>query len=691
MSSSCWVRPSSARTDASTPPNRRSACSTAVLVSRHALRDQLRFVRQLGELNEASLGRVHASLEAVRPLLELGAHRAQVAETPVHLIHQLTAILDLHHRAFHLVHLGAHPLHGRLHAAELLHLLLHLAGPDVGVGEPGLGLTVGLPEAGHLLVGQAHLLQPIRHQLPRALEAGEVLHGLLDARAELLDAPDARGHFADRGIDPRDIAAERAEPPGLLGDADDLAIQGGGLLAEGPHLRLHRGRALARGIEDREARLAFLHRVPEVADPLAHRMQTAIVQLEALTALPHLLAQVVERLTRRLLCLLGLLRHGLELVGAGEHLRLGSLNLRDLGLDLAEPADLLLLAAKPGVELAIQPGELGDLGRRAVHRLALLLQHAGLLRYLVRQGLEDGEAVLEIRHLGHRLIHRLEGPGDRLHPPLDLLEPAGRGLTVLVERFQARGAMPMRRQRVVGLGAHPGDLLGELGELGAQGVVLALELGDRALLAEEVVELLAELEDPLELVVHPLHPALQLVHLGLRLGHPLSLGDGRRHLGAELLDSRHLILHRHAPLPQGVQLGRPVHHRYELLELADRCFSPGHELLQRGGDVRSARINGNDAVVRAAAAFQEGDHVYSVRMARGAVTKGGTRRTGPPSATGMPERRVRANRPIGPVQVAARMEVRGRGGGRSRPMWTVCRKGAQAACERTGRARRCEY
>jgi hypothetical protein len=503
---------------------------------------------------------------------------------------------------------------------------------------------VRLPQAGHFLVSEPHLLQAVGHQLAGAPEAGEILDRFLDAGAQLLDPAHPRGHLAHRPVEPLDVAGEGAHPERLLGDPLDVGVQAGGLLAQRPHLRLDRRGTLAGGVEDREARLAFLDRVPEVGDPLAHRVQTAVLQLEALAALPHLFPQIVQRLAGRLLGFLGLLRHRLQLLGTGQHLRLGRLHLGDLGLDLAEAPDLLFLAPEPGVELAVEPGKLRDLGGRPVHRLALLLQHPGLLRHLVRQRLEHREPVLKVGHCGHRLVHWLEGAGKRLHPALNVLQPAGGGLAVLVECLQPRGAVPVSRERVVRLGPHPRDAVGKLGQLGPELVGIAMQRLYRALLAEEVIELLAKLQHPVHFVVHRLHASLQLVHLRLRLDHPLRLGDRRGELCTEFLDPGHLRLDRYAPLAQRLQLRRAIQDRSEGPDLFCGGLGSGHESLERGGDVRPAGIDGDYAVVRAAAAFQEGDHGLTPRdSARGGDEKD-ARRTCPRCATDMPN----AGRPSRP-------------------------------------------
>ena len=70
--------------------------------------------------------------------------------------------------------------------------------------------------------------------------------------------------------------------------------------------------------------------------------------------------------------------------------------------------------------------------------------------------------------------------------------------------------------------------------------------------------------------------------------------------------------------------------------MLDRLLRAGDERLEGERDVRSAGIDGDDCVVRAAAAFEEGDH----GVAPGARQLGGGSRvivgTVPTGATGMP-------------------------------------------------------
>ena len=156
---------------------------------------------------------------------------------------------------------------------------------------------------------------------------------------------------------------------------------------------------------------------------------------------PSLLFRICSRRSvsawRAVCCaLLGLLRAGLQLLVPGDHLGLRRLHLGDLGLDRAEPADLLLLPPEPGVELAVQPGELGDLGGGPVHRLALLLQRRGLLGELVGQRLEHGELVLDVGNGLGGLVERLQRALDALHPADHVVQPAGGGACVLVEGLE---------------------------------------------------------------------------------------------------------------------------------------------------------------------------------------------------------------------------------------------------------------
>ena len=112
------------------------------------------------------------------------------------------------------------------------------------------------------------------------------------------------------------------------------------------------------------------------------------------------------------------------------------LDIDDLGLDAREAADLLLLAAQPGVELAIEHGQLGDLVGGTVDRLPLLLQRRGLLGDVVGQRLDDGELVLDGGNRLGGLGQGIEGALDCLEPARGLFQPAGGGLVLLVDRFE---------------------------------------------------------------------------------------------------------------------------------------------------------------------------------------------------------------------------------------------------------------
>ena len=296
----------------------------------------------------------------------------------------------------------------------------------------------------------------------------------------------------------------------------------------------------------------------QVADPLAHGMEPAVLELEALAALPHLLAQVGQRLTGGLLRRLRLLLGRLQLLVARHDLHVQRLHVRDLRLDRAEAPDLLLLAPEPGVELAVHDGELADLAGRPIHRLALLLERRGLLRQVVGERLEHGELVLDagdgLGGLGQRVERALDG----LQPAAGLVQPAERGLVLLVDRLEPGGGLAVGAQGVVVLGADPADPLGHLGDLAPQRLGLAPERRDRTLHAQHALDVLPELQRAFDLVAEVAHSALDPVHLltGARqpLGLPLRLGEA----GAERLEVLHLPLDRGAALPQRVQLGRHV-------------------------------------------------------------------------------------------------------------------------------------
>jgi hypothetical protein len=166
---------------------------------------------------------------------------------------------------------------------------------------------VACTQTAHLLRRGAHLLQSIREELAGSLEGGELIHRLLDAGPDLIQATHPRRELGSHAVEPADILPERACADCLLGDRVHFLRQLGDLLTNTADLRLHGGGALARGIEDGQPLLAVLYRVAEIGDPLADGVQPAVLQLESFAALPHLLAQVGERLAGRLLGVFDLL------------------------------------------------------------------------------------------------------------------------------------------------------------------------------------------------------------------------------------------------------------------------------------------------------------------------------------------------------------------------------------------------
>jgi hypothetical protein len=285
-----------------------------------------------------------------------------------------------------------------------------------------------------------------------------------------------------------------------------------------------------------------------------------MLQLEAFAALPHLLLEIGEGLPSRLLGILDLLGGVLQLFGARENLVLDRLDLGNLGFDRAEPADLLLLPPEPGVELPVHSGELRDLGCGPIHRLALLLQHGGLLGNLVRQGLEYRELMLHVGDGGGCLIDRLHLPLHRLHPAHHIFELAGGCLEVLIEVLQPRGGVTVSRQGVIVLSSHAGDVFSQLAQLSPERVGIGAECREGALEAEERFDLFPEQQSRLDLVAQSAHLTLEPFHglggvaqpdLGgvLGLDDPLDLVLSHGKLGAEPIQPGNLTLDISAALP----------------------------------------------------------------------------------------------------------------------------------------------
>ena len=223
---------------------------------------------------------------------------------------------------------------------------------------------------------------------------------------------------------------------------------------------------------------------------------------------------------------------------------------------------------------------------------------------------------------------------DRLHPADHVLQLAGGGLEVLVEVFQPGGGVAVGGKGVVVLGPHPGDVLGQLAELRADLVGVAPGGVERALEAEELLGVIAQRDRGLDLPAQLAHADLDLIELLAALTHALQLALGLAHPRLMLFHPGHLALRRFAPLAQDVDLRRAIQHSAHGAELLEGGLGPGDQRLQGDGDVRAAGIDGDDGVVRFAAAFQEADHV--VLRGGGAVNDEMSRADDVGSATDVP-------------------------------------------------------
>mgnify|MGYP006137865807 CR=1 FL=1 len=96
-------------------------------------------------------------------------------------------------------------------------------------------------------------------------------------------SPGCLEQYASGPAIPGQIPGQLEGNAGLLGETERRRVRGIG----------HRDDAVRLG--------RLLVRVDHHRDPLAHRVQAPVLQLEALAALPHLLPEVVERLAGRLL------------------------------------------------------------------------------------------------------------------------------------------------------------------------------------------------------------------------------------------------------------------------------------------------------------------------------------------------------------------------------------------------------
>jgi hypothetical protein len=167
----------------------------------------------------------------------------------VNLLNHLSAGLNLFLRSLHLLDLQPDPLNHRLQAAQLLDLRLHLAGPYVGVGQPGLSLSVALADAAHLLISHPHLLQAVGQELASALEGRQLLDRLLHTGPDLIQPPHPGRQVRGHAIQPGDVLPQRARAGGLLGERLDFLGEVGDLLAHVPNLVLYCRGALSRRIQ----------------------------------------------------------------------------------------------------------------------------------------------------------------------------------------------------------------------------------------------------------------------------------------------------------------------------------------------------------------------------------------------------------------------------------------------------------
>ena len=283
-----------------------------------------------------------------------------------------------------------------------------------------------------------------------------------------------------------------------------------------------------------------------------------------------------------------------------------AVDLLDLGLDRPEAADLLFLTPEPGIELAVEPGELRDLGGGALHCLPLLLQQSALLGNLLGELLEHRETVLQVRDRDHRLIDRLDSALDTLNPAHDVLEAAGGGLIVLIERFEAGGGVAVRTKGVVGLAAHPADVLGQLTKLAAKALGLLVRPAIETLVAEKLLELPMELEGGVGLLREGAHLLAEALDA---LGPLFSCGNTAGHL----LHGGQFLFGSNATFPEGFDLCGAVEQCGQGPQLFSRGLGAHDQRVKPGGGSGAIGVFDSDrrVAVVAATASQERHHECS--------------------------------------------------------------------------------
>ena len=151
---------------------------------------------------------------------------------------------------------------------------------------------------------------------------------------------------------------------------------------------------------------------------------------------------------------------------------------------------------------------------------------------------------------------------------------------------------------------HPANVLHQLAELPAKTVGLLAKLRHRTLVAEEVLELVVELEGGVGLLAEG-------THLLAKALNPIGLLLGGVEAGGELFEPRELLFGGYASFPEGVHLGRAVEQRGERSELRRGGFGADHQRIKRGGCVGAIGVLEGDrrVAVVAATAFQERHHL----------------------------------------------------------------------------------
>jgi hypothetical protein len=361
------------------------------------------------------------------------------------------------------------------------------------VVQPRARVGLALAHSGHLVLGDLDTLQRVVHQGVGARELRQVPQPRLHRTARVLDARDLLAQVAGERAGVVEVAAQRLDAAHLLVERAHLLARGLELGAHRLHLVLDVAHGEARLAQALEPALARAHVGAQVGDALAHRLDAAGLEVEALDRVLHLLGHRREILARRQRLLVRLALELRDLVRALEHGIVQRIQRRHLLAQRGQRLLVLLLLPDAGVDVAHGAVEVVALRERAVERLAVRLERGGLLRHRVAERLERHHLALHGVDVGLDAVQALHGQLDALDAALLVLQRAAQLVAAAIHGLELRRRHLVRVQQPVVLLAQPGHALGGALELAVQRLGVATQQLERLLDLEEAREPLAEL------------------------------------------------------------------------------------------------------------------------------------------------------------------------------------------------------